>query len=114
MPTLAKDVVYLFEQGDVTLRKAFLIGNENVGVSGIDPAGEDPFEEDVGIEALFSAYPTCVKGDASAMAHGNLIARCGGGFVEEVDVAIQSDTIGAGDNIEMGLHAMRSQQSGVP
>ena len=50
---LAKNVIHPFKHGEVALGKSFLVGNENIGMRGIDPAGEDAFEEDVGIKALF-------------------------------------------------------------
>ena len=60
--------------------------------------------KDVGIEALGGAKPTGVEWNAPAVAHGDIVARCGGDFVDEVDVTIQSDTIGAGDDIKVQRH----------
>lgn len=55
MPALAEDVVDVFEVFEVALGEPLLVGDEEVVVGGAKPAGKNPLEEDVGIEAGFAA-----------------------------------------------------------
>lgn len=98
----AKDVIDLLEARDVTLRKTFLVWDEDVERSGFQPAHEDPFEENVRIEFLFRAKPLGEDGDASAVAHGDLVTGGGGDGMNEVNVTVQPNAIGARNDVKMG------------
>ena len=99
MFALANDVIDLFESWDVTLGEAFLVWDEEIGFCGTEPPGEDSLEEDVGVESLLLSKPICVKRNAATMTHSDLVSGCSCDGVDEIDVAIQTDTIGSGDDI---------------
>ena len=99
MFALANYVIDFFEFMDVTLWEAFLIWDEEIGFCGIQPPGEDALEKDVGVESLLLSKPICVKRNAATMTHGDLVSGCSCDSVDEIDVAIQTNTIGPGDDI---------------
>ncbi len=98
----ADDMIDLFEAGNVALGESFLVGDEEIESGRSQPTGEDAFEEDVGVELLFLSEPVRIEGNVTAMADGDLISRLGRYGVNEIYVAIQPDTIGAGDDVETG------------
>ena len=99
MFALANDVIDFFESRDVTLWETFLVWDEEIGFCGTQPPGEDALEKDVGMVLLFRAEPVCVKRNAPGVAHGDLVAGRSGDRVDEIDIAIQANTIGPGDDI---------------
>lgn len=99
MFAFAENVVDFLESGKVAVGKAFLIGNENIGLCRAQPAGEDALEEDVGIKDVFAAQPLRKQGDLPAMADGNFVTGSGGDLMDQVDVAVQSDSIGTSDEV---------------
>lgn len=70
----AEDVVYLGKASEVAFWEAFLIWDEDVGVGSADPAGEDAFHEEVGVEALFLRKDGEDGRSSAAVADGDLVA----------------------------------------
>lgn len=75
MPTLAEHVIYFLKVLDMSMREAFLIGDDEIAFGGAKPAWEDPLEEDVGIELGFAGKNTTQWRDAAAVADGYVEAR---------------------------------------
>lgn len=97
----AEDVVHLGEASEVAVGKAFLVWDEDVGAGSADPAGEDALHEEVGIEALFLREESEEGGGSAAVADGDLVPGCLGDFADEVDIAVEADAVGAGDDVEV-------------
>tara|TARA_B110000908_G_C10265537_1_gene463520 strand:+ start:261 stop:608 length:348 start_codon:yes stop_codon:yes gene_type:complete len=96
----AEDVVDLFEVFQVTMGESFLIRDEEVGVGGAKPSWKDPFEEDVGIAPRLAGKKATQSRDAAAVADGDIVSGSGECAVDEVDVAVESHTVGAGDDVD--------------
>jgi hypothetical protein len=73
--TFAKDVIDLREPGEVATGETFLVWNEDVCRSRGEPARENSFEEDVGIEGVFATKPSRENGNFAAVAYGDLVSR---------------------------------------
>ena len=100
MPALAEDVVDVFQVFEVTLGEPLLVGDEEVVVGGAKPAGENPLEKDIGIEAGFAAEKPPQRGNAATMADRNLMSRSAQRLMDEIHVPVEADTVGARDDVK--------------
>lgn len=99
MFALANDVIDFVEPGDMPLGEAFLIGNEEIEPGRSEPAREDALEKDIGVESLLSSEPIRIERNASTVADCYFVSCGSGDGVDEIDIAIQANTIGPGDEI---------------
>ena len=114
MFAFTENVIDVVEPLDVSLGKSLLIRDEEIESGRAKPAGKDPLEENVGVELLFLPKPIGVKRNAPAVADGDFISSLFRDGVDEIDILIQPDTIGAGDDVEMGSgHGVTTDQSRV-
>lgn len=98
---LAEDMVDFSEEAEVSLRKSFLIRDENIGVSGRDPAWEDPLHKNVEIKPWSSRAPLAPERDFAAMTARDQMAGGFKGGRDEVDIPVKPDSVGAGDEVDL-------------
>lgn len=88
--------------------KAFLIGDEDVGLCRSKPTRENAFQEDVGIKGIFASKPLGKKRDFPTMADSDLIPGSNRDLTDEVNVAVQSNPVGPRNNVNVSRHFLTS------
>ena len=84
----AENMIDFLESREVALGKAFLVWDEDIGLGGGDPAGEDSLKKDVGIEAISFPEERSPERDITAMAYCDLVTCGACCLVDEVNITI--------------------------
>ena len=74
MSAFTKNVIDLFEEAQVSFRESFLVWDKDIGSGMRKPSGEDPFHENIEIEAWMLREPAMPEWDLAAMAAGDLVS----------------------------------------
>jgi len=96
----AEYVVDFVKMFNVPLGEPFLVGDEEVVFSGAQPAREDAFEENVGIKCWFAGEKAAEWRDGATVGNGDIKPSGRQGVVNEIDVAVESHSVGAGDDVD--------------
>lgn len=98
-----KDLVDPVESRKMSLRESFLVGDEQVVLCGSKPTWEHPLEKDIGIISHPAWKKTTPGGNFPTMRDGDIEAARRQGFVDEVDIPVESHTVGACYDVDVGL-----------
>ena len=110
----AEDVVHFCQTLEVTHGEPFLIWDEDVGLRGSDPPGEDAFHKDVGIEAGLLGKKGKEGGSSPTMADCDPVANGLGDGADEGNIAVQPDSIGASDKIDFQRSPIHDRRRMLP
>lgn len=101
MLRLAEDGVDFAQMLQMAAGKALLIRNEEIFMGKGHPTREDTLQKNIGIKARLSREESRPGGNAAAMADRHLEPGALERAVDEIDVLIEPDTVGAGDYVDM-------------
>lgn len=102
MVAFAQDVVDFFQPANVPSGESLLVRDKEVPMSRAQPAREDALQKNIGVESGFGGEDRPDRRDAPAVGDGHMVPGPGEAAVDQVDIAIQADAIGACNDIDVG------------
>lgn len=104
MAALAEDLINVFEVLEVAFREAFLVWDEQVLAGGAKPARKNALEEDVGIKFGFAREKPGEWRNRPTMRDCYFKTSRAECLVDEIYIAVEAYTIGAGDDVDFFCH----------
>ena len=96
----AEDVVDFFKMFNVPLGEPLLVRDEEVVFGGAQPTRKHALEENVGVKLGFAGEKAAERGDSAAVGNGDIKPSGCQCVMDEIDVAVESYSIGAGDDVD--------------